>query len=1163
MAIRHSTTTRAEDRDRTALHGPQKEASKVDFPKQLRPLEALEKLTNLKKLAIYKLVKFQAKDDELLLSAIEHLSSCSLKFLAIDDNFTGFLDSSLSSSQAPPEHLYTLELSGIAWDRLHNLEKLTLFLTSLTTDTLVTLSGLPELFSLIFSLNEDEPKDISNVLKIVHKNTLESGGKILVTDGGFTKLRLLLFTAPALPPLSFLEGAMPKLQRLELRFRIIECVYGLENLPSLQQVFMTFSSQAPEDAKEKVSQIKGQASKIRKDNAPDISVRRRIAAEIGNLKLRAQHVSERRTRYGVENLQGNNGGGGSGLGVGANAPRDRLAPLPRLIGTMEPVGMDADISELQKWFSNGKDGTQQLRYLAIVGFGGLGKTTLAMALYRELGDEFDCRAFVLASQKFHLPTVLRSLVKQFHEKQADAPEDALHGIEGWGDETLKRKLLEQLKSKRYHILIDDIWSVSAWENIRDSLPKSDKGSCVVVTTRFNSVAEACRRQQGHVHKLKQLDPESSRNLFLQIISANDLCPNRHINASIIMRICGGLPLAIVVVAGLIASKMKSKIDLTLDQHLVDVDEALSAELGSNLTTEGVAQIINHCYKNLPPDLKTCLLYLSTFPKGRNISRKHLIRRWIAEGFITEEHGKTAEEVAEDNLNELIGRNLIKPINNSSNGKVKSCQIHDMVLQYIVSKSSDENFITVIGGHWQTPFPSYKVRRLSVHKSDRQETEMVERMKLSHVRSLTVLESFSALHSTMLKFQILQVLDLDGCKDLSHPHQLKKICNMYQLKYLGLRRTDIDKIPKNIGRLEYLEVLDIRETNVRKLPTSFAKLQRMTHLLAGNKSKRTALKLTEEITKVVALQTLSGIEISGSSTLEEDREQSPDMAIRNSTPTRAEERDNTALHGPHKEDSKADFPKQLRSLEALEKLINLKKLAIYKLVKFQAKDYELLLSAIEHLSSCSLKFLAIDDSFTGFLDRSLSSSQAPPEHLYTLELSGMLSEVPGWIDRLHNLEKLTLSLTSLKTDTLAVLSSLPELFSLTFSLHAEDNYSNALKIMHKNTLESGGTIFVLDEGFEKLKLLRFAAPVLPSLSFLEGAMPQLQRLELRFRMVDYMYGLENLSKLHQVFLTVSSQAPEDTRAKTSQIKRLASMIQRANNSPNPSVVIDEYNELAKQ
>jgi hypothetical protein len=542
----------------------------------------------------------------------------------------------------------------------------------------------------------------------------------------------------------------------------------------------------------------------------------------------------------------------------------------------------------------------------------------------------------------------------------------------------------------------------------------------------------------------------------------------------------------------------------------------------------------------------------------------LIRRWIAEGFITEEHGKTAEEVAEDNLNELIGRNLIKPVNNSSNGKVKSCQIHDMVLQYIVSKSSDENFITVIGGHWQTAFPSYKVRRLSVHKSDRQETEMVERMKLSHVRSLTVLESFSALHSTMLKFQILQVLDLDGCKDLSHSHQLKKICNMYQLKYLGLRRTDIGKIPKNIGRLEYLEVLDIRETNVTKLPTSFAKLQRMTHLLAGNKSKQTALTLTEEITKIVALETLSGIEISGSSTLEEDREQSPDMAIRHSTTTRAEDRDSTALHGPQKEASKVDFPKQLRPLEALEKLTNLKKLAIYKLVKFQVKDDELLLSAIEHLSSCSLKFLAIDDNFTGFLDSSLSSSQAPPEHLYTLELSGMLSKVPGWIDRLHNLEKLTLSLTSLTTDTLVTLSGLPELFSLIFSLNEDEpkDISNVLKIVHKNTLESGGKIFVTDGGFTKLRLLRFTAPALPPLSFLEGAMPKLQRLELRFRIIECVYGLENLPSLQQVFMTFSSQAPEDAKEKVSQIKGQASNI-RKDNAPDIIVVIDEYNELSKE
>ncbi|KAB8115814.1 hypothetical protein EE612_056564 [Oryza sativa] len=877
--------------------------------------------------------------------------------------------------------------------------------------------------------------------------------------------------------------------------------------------------------------------------------RRCIAADIGNLKVRAQHVSERRTRYGVENLLANANGGGNN---NSGDPRDHPVSLPRLIGTVEPVGMEDAMNDLQRWFMVSKHNSQQqsqISYLAIVGSGGLGKTTLAMSFYRKFGDEFNSRAFMLASQKFRLPTVLRSLVSQFHEKQVGASQDALQGIEEWGVEELKKKLADQLEGKRYHILIDDIWSVSAWESIRDSLPKNDKGSCVIVTTRFNSVAEACRRQNGHVHKLKQLDPENSNKLFLQIISANGLCPTRTINDEIVVKMCGCLPLAIVVVSGLIASELKSKIGKTLDQKLIEVEKALSAELGNNLTTE-VVRIINHCYKNLPPDLKTCLLYLSTFPKGRNISRKCLIRRWIAEGFVTEKHGQTAEEVAEDNFNELIGRNLIRPINNSSNGKVKSCQIHDMVLEYIVSKSGEENFITVIGSHWQTPFPSYKVRRLSVHKSDRQETELVERMKLSHVRSLTVLESFKALHSNMLKFQILQVLDLEGCKDLSS-NQLKKICNMHQMKYLSLRGTDIHKIPKKIGKLEYLEVLDIRDTNVTNLPPSVERLQRMAHLLAGNKTKRRALRLTEGITKMTTIQTLSGIEISGSLATFAG-------IIRNAV-RYAEDGDITGLQGTSKEGSKVDMPKQLRPLAALEKLTNLNKLAIYRIVKFSVKDDELLLSAIEHLSSCSLKFLVVDDNFTGFLYRSLSSSQAPPEHLYTLELSGSLFKVPEWIDRLHNLEKLTLSLTSLTTHTLVTLSRLPELFSLIFSLDAAKDISNILKTVHKNTLESGGKIFVPDGGFTKLRLLRFTAPVLPPLSFLEGAMPELQRLELRFRIIECVYGLENLSSLQQVFLTFSSQAPEDAKEKISQIKGLASKIRKADSS-NISVVIDEYNEL---
>ncbi|XBI56206.1 hypothetical protein VPH35_037847 [Triticum aestivum] len=931
-------------------------------------------------------------------------------------------------------------------------------------------------------------------------------------------------------------------------------------------------------------------------------VRRCIAAEIGNLKVRAQQVSDRRTRYGVDNLRGS-----SSEPVVADAPTDRVAPPPELIGTKQPVGVEDAMNELGGWFKAEQRTTQQStekRFLAIFGFGGLGKTTLAMELYRRFGDDFDCRASVQASQKFNLLMILRSLVKQFHEQQAGASlNDPLEGIEEWGEKDLRKKLVHQLKDKRYLVLIDDIWSVSAWENINDSLPERVKCGSVVVTTRFKSVAVACCRRNGRLYDHKPLLEENSYKLFRQIVSSapdnaskaslygqilsgtpdnptkapsgdhivtsasdspteaashgiiisgavgnnptkavahgqimSGTSDNPIGDAQALLKKCGGLPLAIIVVAGLVASKLRSGTSSKpIDNYLAEVDKALSGGLETHLSTEGVTKVLDQCYNDLPADLKTCLLYLSMFPKGSFVSRKRLIRRWIGEGFIIQKHGKTIEEVAEDYFNELISRNLIRAVDNSSNGKVKTYQIHDMVLEYIVSKSSDENFITVVGGHWQTPFPSYKVRRLSIHRSAREEKETVERMKLSHVRSLTAFDSFKALHSCLLKFQILQVLDLESCRDLSS-HQLQKICKMHQLKYLSLRRTDIEEIPAEIGKLEYLEVFDIRETEVSELPQSVGGLKRMTHLLAGNKSKRKALIMTEEITKMTALKTLSGMGICGTTTA---------GMVRFTRKTTATGLFKSASRGSCKQ-----------VLQALEKLTNLKKLSLYILGKLEEEDEILLLSAIEHLSSCSLKFLAVDDGFTGFLEESLSSSKAPPEHLHTLELCGNLFEVPKWIVSMHGLEKLTLSLTSLRTDTLMLLSELPELFSLTFSLDAaKSKNGSALEILHKNTMNSGGEIFVPDGGFGKLKLLRLLAPFLPPLSFVEGAMPTLQRLELRFRTAYGVHGLENLASLRQIFLAVSSKAPKAAEEK----KRLANKIEK---NP-PTVIVDEYNESSME
>lgn len=369
-----------------------------------------------------------------------------------------------------------------------------------------------------------------------------------------------------------------------------------------------------------------------------------------------------------------------------------------------------------------------------------------------------------------------------------------------------------------------------------------------MTTRFQAVAATCSQREGidFLHPVDFLSDDESKRLFDRSVSESksskgsekdlDQVPDE------IWKICRGLPLAIVTIAGLVASNPRKP-----SKKWKEICKSLFPESVPSLTIDGVTRILDYCYNDLPADLRTCALYRSIFPKGSKISRKHLTRRLIAEGFISEKHGLSDEEVAETYFNQLIKRKIIRSVEHSSNGKVKSFQVHDMVLEYIVSKSSKENFITVVGGHWLMPIPTNKVRRLSVQSSGSEHGNSTKHMNLSQVRSLTMFRSLGQLHFHSFNNGILQVLDLEGCKGFKEKH-LKDMCRMLVLKYLSLRRTDVSKIPSKVEKLEYLETLDLRETDVSELPKSAGQLKRIINIFGGNKNPRKGLKLPQEINR---------------------------------------------------------------------------------------------------------------------------------------------------------------------------------------------------------------------------------------------------------------------------------------------------------------------------
>lgn len=89
------------------------------------------------------------------------------------------------------------------------------------------------------------------------------------------------------------------------------------------------------------------------------------------------------------------------------------------------------------------------------------------------------------------------------------------------------------------------------------------------------------------------------------------------------------------------------------------------------------------YNHLPHYLKTCFLYIGVFPKDFEISVSKLIKLWIAAEFVKRTPEKDFEEVAEGYLRDLIERSLIMVKKMTSSGKVKTCEVHNLLHDVII------------------------------------------------------------------------------------------------------------------------------------------------------------------------------------------------------------------------------------------------------------------------------------------------------------------------------------------------------------------------------------------------------------------------------------------------------------------------------------------------
>ncbi|XP_019180591.1 PREDICTED: putative late blight resistance protein homolog R1B-14 [Ipomoea nil] len=464
-------------------------------------------------------------------------------------------------------------------------------------------------------------------------------------------------------------------------------------------------------------------------------------------------------------------------------------------------------------------GSQEREVVLISGMGGLGKTTLARRVYEEKNvvNHFDMRVWCTVSQEYDCTDLLKKIYSQVcgHKTEIDS---------------VAEELRKRLMGRRYLIVLDDIWSEEAWEELNRVFPSCDNRSRIVLTSRQESVVSDAK----HICRLPFFTIDESWELLQVKLFKGNGCPEELENVGReISKKCGGLPLTVGLIAGHLGTVEKSehmwrKFFLTLNSHVTSGDRIQSNDA------------IELSYMYLSYHLKPCLLYFAAFPEDEEIRVSNLIELWISEGFIIRMTEKgSVEDEAEDYLNHLVSSNLIMVSEKKYDGRFISCRVHDLVRDFCLTKAREEISLEIINTEkeWD-PTLNFTLQRICFHMhltSDNNAFELVPRNSSLHT-VLVFHRLYSAFYNASWiakNFEHLTILDLLAIfVDQSF---LSEVSSLTHLRYLALKvgvhgNDDADDVsPLLLRNLKCLITLKLR-SNMVHFPIFLGNMSTLRHMI---------------------------------------------------------------------------------------------------------------------------------------------------------------------------------------------------------------------------------------------------------------------------------------------------------------------------------------------
>ncbi|WCJ40484.1 Disease resistance protein (CC-NBS-LRR class) family [Euphorbia peplus] len=433
------------------------------------------------------------------------------------------------------------------------------------------------------------------------------------------------------------------------------------------------------------------------------------------------------------------------------------------------------------------------RSIAILGEGGIGKTTLMRHIHTKListSNGFHNVIWITVSSNLTLEKVQDDISKKIGIFDSE-----------WVESTFDQKaelMRNELSDKKFALFLDDLWEAEV--DLQGlGVPYGDgynTNSKLIFTTRSRTVAS---RITSTVLELKMLSIEDAWKLFWNKVGYDMLhleyAEQSYINmiARILVVKSRGLPLLLCTVGRAMASRVNH------EQWFFALDQIHKME---GTDTE-VHILLQFCLDSLPDHtIKSCLSYFSLFPEDFTLLKNELIDFWICEELLSD------LSLGYNAVDTIIRASLFEEEENDS------VKLLDMIRDFallVVFKSqmfknaqlleaTDREKLATVG--WIAPMKN----------SIRDQANLPQNLLtflLNHNPFVMIKGQFSQF------MEAVTVLDLSKSGVVEVPGDISKLVS---LQYLNLSRTWIERLPVDLNLLRKLKCLNLEHNGqLREIP----------------------------------------------------------------------------------------------------------------------------------------------------------------------------------------------------------------------------------------------------------------------------------------------------------------------------------------------------------